>query len=481
MLVRVRCLRSRGQDHRFNAVVAAVLKMVNCRAMPKVDMEETVRVTRGIKRDQQAHPPGLLRIFPVGEPPSMTFHRLAVGATIIGRSEECQVAVPDLEMSRQHATIIPVDDAWHIIDKDSANGTFVGGEQVRDCPLVGGEVIRTGATLFRFIESGPADLEGEFTPEQGEMIAGPRMGQVLGLLDRAADSELSVLLVGETGTGKELAARRLHRAGPRGRGPFVAVNCGAIPENLVESQLFGHARGAFTGASSAHTGHFRAANGGTIFLDEVGELPLAQQPKLLRVLQERRVMPVGGDGLVPVDVRVVCATNRDPRAMVSEGMFRADLYARISGLTVPLPPLRRRLEDIPLLLHHLIAKHDDGHRQITVEIAEQLLCRPWTGNVRELESVVRRALLLAGQERELTPEHFQDPDLELPTTAPSSPAARHRPAAPAADPAEARELKEALTWAQGDARRAATKLGISVSQLYRRAQKHGIRPAHYRP
>ena len=268
--------------------------MVNYPAMGKEEMEETVRVNRGFKRNQRANPPGLLRFFPLGEPPSMTFHRLAVGATTIGRSNECHVVIPDREMSRHHATIIPMDDVWHIVDKDSVNGTYVGGERVRDRPLFDGELIRTGATLFRFLENGPANRDCEFTLEQGEMIAGPLMGQVLCLLDRAAGSELNVLLAAETGTGKELAARRLHQAGSRRRGPFVAVNCGAIPGELVESQLFGHSKGAFTGASSAHTGHFRAASGGTLFLDEVGELPLAHQPKLLRVLQERQVMPVGG-------------------------------------------------------------------------------------------------------------------------------------------------------------------------------------------
>jgi len=449
--------------------------------MANVEMDETVRVNRGYKRDQRANPPGLLRFFPLGEPPTMTFHCLVAGATTIGRSEECVVAVPDCEMSRHHATIVPVDGAWHIVDKDSANGTYVGGERVRDRQLSDGELIRTGATLFRFLESGPADKDCDFSLEQEEMIAGPQMGRVLGLLDRGAASELSVLLVGETGTGKELAARRLHQAGSRQRGPFVAVNCGAIPGELVESQLFGHNKGAFTGAASAHTGHFRAASGGTLFLDEVGELPLAHQPKLLRVLQERQVMPVGADRLVPVDVRVVCATNRDLRAMVSEGSFRADLFARISDLIVALPPLRSRLEDIPLLLRHLIHKHDGGHRRLSVEVVEHLCCRPWEGNVRELESVIRRTLLLAGERSTLAPEDFQDPDLALPTPAPAPPAAGPGASSPSGEPAEVRELKEALTRAQGDAKQAAAALGLSVSQLYRRAQKHGVRPAHYRP
>jgi transcriptional regulator with GAF, ATPase, and Fis domain len=418
----------------------------------------------------------------------MAFFALDSGPAAIGRSDECAIRADGSEVSRRHAQLERAEDGWRIVDCDSANGVFVDGERVSSRALRGGEVIRTGSTLFRFLREGVAGKSGEHPAQTSGLVSGPALDQVRALLDKAAASDLTVLVTGETGTGKELAATHLHTAGARAKGPFVAVNCSAIPEEILESELFGHVKGAFTGATADKLGLIRQAAGGTPLLDEIGELPAASQAKLLRVLQERRVRPVGGTQAIAVDVRVVCATNRDLAAQVRAGKFRADLYARIAELVIHLPPLRERIEEIPLLVGHFIAKHGDGRRVASVVALEQLCCRPWPFNVRELESAVRRALLLAGEDAELEPEHFapalaSSPDPPGATGTeprPSAPATEAGPSAPATEDPRAVRLQEALRRHSGDADKAAAELGLSRSQLYRRAKKFGIQVARFR-
>ncbi|HEY2386341.1 MAG TPA: sigma-54 dependent transcriptional regulator [Candidatus Binatia bacterium] len=224
------------------------------------------------------------------------------------------------------------------------------------------------------------------------------MQRVYGLLDRIADSDASVLVVGESGTGKELVARALHERGRRAAGPFVAINCAAMPEGLLESELFGHARGAFTDARAARAGLLVQASGGTLFLDEIGDLPLGLQPKLLRALQERKVRPVGGDDEVPFDARLVCATNRDLETAIDEKHFREDLYFRINVIAVSLPPLRARSGDVLVLAQHFVEVHAaKAGKEVTglsPAAAERLLVYPWPGNVRELQNCMERAVAL---------------------------------------------------------------------------------------
>jgi two-component system response regulator FlrC len=230
------------------------------------------------------------------------------------------------------------------------------------------------------------------------LTADPGMEKILALARNIAASDISVLVHGESGTGKELLARYIHESGRRAERPFVAVNCGAIPENLMESELFGHEKGAFTGAADRKKGKIELASGGTILLDEIGEMPLALQPKLLRVLQEREVDRVGGKEPVPVDVRVIATTNRDLQKECREGRFREDLYYRLNVFPVKLPPLRERSADIPLLAAHFAEKfsaaEDKPVKGFTDEGMERLTRRPWRGNIRELENVIRRAVLL---------------------------------------------------------------------------------------
>ena len=220
------------------------------------------------------------------------------------------------------------------------------------------------------------------------------MEKVFQVVAKVADTEASVLITGESGTGKELVARSIHAMSGRRNGPFVAINCAAIPRDLLESELFGHIKGAFTGAIKDKTGKFQLADGGTLFLDEVGELPLELQPKLLRALQERTIVPVGGTKEQRLDVRVVTATNLDIEKAIADGIFREDLYYRLSVIPIHLPPLRQRRDDIPLLLRHFCIKHGASKVDFDKQCTTLLSAYPWPGNVRELENLVERLLIM---------------------------------------------------------------------------------------
>ena len=242
-----------------------------------------------------------------------------------------------------------------------------------------------------------AEVKSRWT--EGQLIGkSPAMDRLRDLVKRVAGATTSVLITGESGTGKEMVARSLHFQSPRADQPFVVLNCGAVPENLIESELFGHIKGAFTGATAAKEGLFRAADGGTLFLDEVGELPPPLQVKLLRVLQDHKVRPVGGSAEVEVDVRVLAATNRDVEAEVQAGTFREDLFYRLNVIRIEVPPLRQRQEDIPVLANYFLAKHAalQGRRiELSHEALRWLAQQPFSGNVRELENIIERGVTLA--------------------------------------------------------------------------------------
>jgi two-component system nitrogen regulation response regulator GlnG len=270
------------------------------------------------------------------------------------------------------------------------------------------------ATLEKALEKRAIVAENATLREQvksrwteGQLIGkSAAMDRLRDLVKRVADSTTSVLITGESGTGKEMVARSLHFQSPRADAPFVVLNCGAVPENLIESELFGHVKGAFTGATSAKEGLFRQADGGTLFLDEVGELPPALQVKLLRVLQDRQVRPVGGSSEVEVDVRVLAATNRDVEAEVKAGNFREDLFYRLNVVPMRLPPLRERLDDIGDLARHFLritARENLGQHTISTDAIERLKHYDWPGNVRELENLIRRIVAVHPQEV-ITPE-----------------------------------------------------------------------------
>lgn len=305
----------------------------------------------------------------------------------------------------------------------------------------------------------------------------PAMDAVFRTLARVARSASTVLVTGESGTGKEVVARALHWASDRRDGPFVAVNCAAIPEQLLESELFGHERGAFTGAVARRVGRFERAHGGTLFLDEIGDMSLVLQAKVLRVLEERVVERVGGQASEPVDVRVVAATNRPLATAIEEGRFREDLYYRLAVVELSLPPLRNRGEDIRRLALHFGAHFADQHRKSVRGISERALERleadPWPGNVRELRNVMDRAVLLA------TGEHIRSSDLRLGSGAPRGSAPgegepRGYPPELSLEEVESDHIERVLEHVDGHIARAAASLGIHRNTLTRKVKQYGI-------
>ena len=321
-------------------------------------------------------------------------------------------------------------------------------------------------------DAGGAGLAG--TPLIGRS---PAMHRVYDTVLRAAATDTSILVTGESGTGKELVARALHDKGRRAGGPFVAINCGALPESLLESELFGHARGSFTDAHTSRAGLLVRASGGTLFLDEIGEAPPGLQAKLLRALEERRVRPVGGDDERPFDVRLVCATNRDLEAEIEKGRFRSDLYYRINVIRIDLPPLRARGDDVLLLAQRLVAelaaRAGKSVAGIAAPAAEKLLAYAWPGNVRELRNCIERAVALTRFE-ELTvadlPEAIQDyrrSRLVLDLDDPGQ--------LPPLEEVERRYILRVLEAVQGHRTRAAEVLGLDRKTLYRKLERYGIR------
>jgi transcriptional regulator of acetoin/glycerol metabolism len=306
----------------------------------------------------------------------------------IGGAADNAIALSDRAVSQYHCRIEPSERGASIRDLDSTNGTWVDGLRTRRHELRPGAVVRIGRTELRVVgRSASGRMCAGLVVESGAMLS------VMAEADRFARLPWPVLIYGETGVGKEHVARALHERGPRHKGPFVALNGGGLPRELIESELFGHERGAFTGAVQTHRGAFEQAHGGTLFLDEVAELPQNLQTRLLRVLETWQVRRVGSESARRVDVRLVCATHKDLRTMVQEGRFRSDLYYRIHRLVVEVPPLRARPDDIEPLAQHFLrrAQPDVGERHLDAPALERLRHYPWPGNVRELRNVLELA------------------------------------------------------------------------------------------
>jgi transcriptional regulator with GAF, ATPase, and Fis domain len=315
----------------------------------------------------------------------------------VGKAPDNDLVLGDKTVSRYHLEIVRAERWLLVRDLGSRNGSLVGGVRVREAILEPGALITVGDTrlLLRVDLDGavvPPSPSNRFRSAIGQSIA---MRRIFGLLERVAPTDATVLLTGETGTGKDVLASSVHAASARGRGPFEILDCAAISPTLIESELFGHERGAFTGAVHSHVGAFERARGGTLFLDELGELPLALQPKLLRALEARQVRRVGGSRAIDVDVRILAATTRNLVDDVRRGSFREDLYFRLAVIHVHVPPLRDRAEDIVPLAEHLLATQGGGRLTLSPEVLAQLRSYPWPGNVRELRNVLERAAVLA--------------------------------------------------------------------------------------
>ena len=334
-----------------------------------------------------------------------------------------------------------------------------------------GLIVKRAMYLFDLEDENRRLIEtGRSMPLSGLITASPEMLSVCRLIERVADTDVGVLLLGESGTGKELLARAVHELSQRVDKPFCAINCAAIPENLMESELFGHEKGAFTGAIKQSKGKIELANSGTLFLDEIGDVPLAIQVKLLRFLQERVVERIGGRQQIGVDVRIVCATNQNLEQMIADGTFREDLYYRLSEMVVNIPPLRDRSNDAELLAHSFMARFNKEHgrsvRGFGSEALAVLESHSWPGNVRELENRIKRAVIMADGNR-ITP---LDLDLADPEEIPEV-----LNLAQAREEVERREIPRALSRAEGNISQAAKLLGISRPTLYDLMRHHGFR------
>ncbi len=416
----------------------------------------------------------------------------------IGRGREADLLLLDPSVSRLHARIFRVGTQYFLSDR-SKNGTFVSGTKVTQLHLENGMAFRIGPYQIHFRQEGGSSLaepptvapgpttEAEDAPripsERRPAAPSPPLGfvgnslhihRIVSEIDRVGRSDLPVLVEGETGCGKELVSRGIHRVSTRRNRPFVVVNCGAISPDLIESELFGHEKGAFTGATAQRKGAFEIAHGGTIFLDEIGELPLPLQPKLLRVLEQKEIKRVGGNETIRVDVRVVAATNRNLREEILRKAFRDDLYYRVSTVTLKVPPLRERREDILTLARHFVleaaASAERAAPRLSSAAAEFLSSYPWPGNVRELRNAIQRAVVM-GQGGPLESGDFA---FLLPPDAPPA-------AGDESDPfsrweqAERQNILSELTRQNWNKTRTARELGIAKSTLFEKLKKYRIR------
>jgi len=438
-------------------------------------------------------------------------------STTIGRDASSQLNIPDHLMSRRHCTVEVTGGTYTLRDLGSSNGTYVNGIPVRERVLAHGDRIRAGDSVLLFLQQAEAGVDrgavfddrtqriprdnspgdggtagtnaangidqaaAETLDSQGaivnELLAGrvtlqahdmvgdsAPMRAVYERISKVAPSDCTVLICGETGTGKELAARAIHQNSPRARRPFVAVNCATLTEPLLESELFGHERGAFTGAVAMKKGKFEIADGGTIFLDEIGELAPALQAKLLRALQFHEFERVGGTRTIKGDVRVIAATNQELQAAVAAGRFRQDLWYRLNVVTVTMPALRARRADIPMLASYFAARYGRGRQaQISREALDALRAYDWPGNVRELEHAIEHATVLGGSDRIVAddlPEAVLDASAALPS---GTEAAYHR----AVLETKRRLILDAIEKSGGNYTAAAKLLGINPTYLHR--------------
>jgi two-component system response regulator GlrR len=394
---------------------------------------------------------------------------------VIGTHEQCHFVLTEPTASRQHCEIVLVDGGYLIRDLESTNGTFIDDVRVHEVVVDRETKLRVGDATLRLtpLDSTveiPLATRANFGPLVG---ASASMRRVFQQLEKVAPTDTTILITGESGTGKEVAARAIHEGSKRERHPFVVVDCGSLPANLIESELFGHQRGAFTGAVKDRVGAFEAANGGTIFLDEIGELPIELQTRLLGVLERRVVTPLGGTTQRPIDVRVVAATNRDLRMQIARGAFREDLFFRLAVVSIEMPALRQRKEDIKLYIERFL--DDIGARgafKLDAPTLEKLEAQPWPGNVRELRNLVERAVALGDEAIPNKPD-----EASLPTTSDVDVSVPFKTAKQAlVDDFERAYCEKLLAAHNGNITRAARAAELDRVYLLRVLDKYGLRP-----
>lgn len=411
--------------------------------------------------------PEIGKTYPLGE-----------GQVRVGKGPDNDIVISDATVSRQHFAIRRDGERYALVDLGSTNGTWLDEAQIREAYLRPGARIKAGDVLMRFQ---PVSQTVSVAPSEsqnfGELVSqNPRTREVFALLEKIAPTDATVLLMGETGTGKSATARAIHQASARKNGPFVVFDCGAVTKSLIESELFGHERGSFTGATALRRGAMEVVKGGTLFIDELDDLPIEVQPKLLRAIEEREIYRVGSHQSIKLDLRIVAATKKDLRVEVAEGRFREDLFFRLSVVIVPLPPLRERHEDLSLLVEHILDK-PGAWNALAPKVQERLLAHTWPGNIRELRNVIERASYVGGLE-DLDPgSHRIDRAEEE----------RERLLADYSRPfKEAKEvligrfereyLRHLLSRVQGNMARAAREAGIDRKYLYMLLKKYGLAP-----
>jgi DNA-binding NtrC family response regulator len=412
-------------------------------------------------------------------------HMLDEGTTMVGTHADNDLVLTDATVSRYHLEIRVRRDGIEVRDLETTNGTKHGGARIGSVVLTGAARLRLGKHTEMDVEPVDTNIDlGEWPSDRfGDVLGTTQpMKRLFALLTKAAPTEATILLQGETGTGKEAIAEAVHRHSRRAKGPFIVVDCGSIPHELIASELFGHAKGSFTGAAGDKQGLIEAANHGTLFLDEIGELALDLQPQLLRVLDRRQVRRVGETQSVDVDIRVIAATHRDLRAMVRAGQFREDLYYRLAVVATFVPPLRERKADIPALATWFAEKMGRGTFVQSPALLDQLQRHDWPGNVRELRNVVERALSLGhaaladlgdgGSPRastgseEATPKRQSNPDvLDLPFK---------EAKAQLVEAFERDYLSALLARHHGNISRAAAEAGIDRNYIHRLVKKYNL-------
>lgn len=398
---------------------------------------------------------------PGKRPKVSTFHHTPI---MIGTHPSCDLVVDAPAIAPIHCRIEREGDDYWLIDEGSEAGLYWMRERItRHCLPTHGAWLMGDLHVRCVIE----ELHQTITPDASSpsLVGTSRaMRHIIALIQSVADTDATVCITGETGTGKEMVARAIHDASSRAPHPFVAVNCGAIPANLIESELFGHEKGAFTGTATQHRGFFEQADGGTLFLDEIGEMPLELQTRLLRALENRRIRRIGGKEEIALNLRFIAATHRDIPEMVAQGTFREDLYYRLFLLPIAIPPLRERREDIAPLAHHFVTKHSASPRSLETSAIDKLRAHSWPGNVRELEHTIRRSLLLKPDGA------LSDPDILLNAHPSLTPATSLN-----LDEREKEAIIEALRATNSNRSHAAKRLGIARGTLIKKIKELGLK------